>query len=487
MNRNSNFYASLGVPKDATQAEIQRAYHQAARRLHPDVNNDPGATELFIEIQEAYDVLSNPSKRKNYDKKLKIIQEDRPPIKLDKIYSQVSIMRLSEPQLFYSLLDIEIQQDKTITAQTRAPLNIALVLDKSTSMKGMRINILKSTAIELLRLLDQIDIVSIIAFNDWSEVILPAGPRTNLAKVESKIHAILADGGTEILKGLKSGLVELRRFLSTRYINHIILITDGRSYGDEEKCLELADQAQALGISISTLGIGSDYNDEFLDELAMRTGGSSKFVSSPQDIRFWLKEKFTRFGQAYVERAKLNYIDIPGVKLRYVISIGSEVSILSPNSPIQLGSFLIDSQHRILLEFLLEPINNSSDYLQLMDGDISFDIPTRQIPTYRIPLSLTCPVSDSSKSDVIPIEIINAVSRLTFYRMQEEARKNIRDGELEAGRNVLRYLATQLIQDGNHQLAKVVNSELESIHQQGSFSKQGDKIIKYGTRALLLP
>jgi curved DNA-binding protein len=62
-----DYYEILGVPRDASQQDIQRAYRQLARRHHPDVNKEPGAEERFKDITEAYNVLSDPNKRKRYD------------------------------------------------------------------------------------------------------------------------------------------------------------------------------------------------------------------------------------------------------------------------------------------------------------------------------------------------------------------------------------------------------------------------------------
>jgi curved DNA-binding protein len=62
-----DFYEALGVPRSASQDEIQRAYRKLARQYHPDVNKDPEAEDRFKEISEAYDVLSDPDQRKRYD------------------------------------------------------------------------------------------------------------------------------------------------------------------------------------------------------------------------------------------------------------------------------------------------------------------------------------------------------------------------------------------------------------------------------------
>ncbi len=62
-----DFYQILGVPRDASQQDIQRAYRKLAREYHPDVNSDPAAEERFKDVSEAYDVLSDPETRRRYD------------------------------------------------------------------------------------------------------------------------------------------------------------------------------------------------------------------------------------------------------------------------------------------------------------------------------------------------------------------------------------------------------------------------------------
>jgi curved DNA-binding protein len=67
MPADRDFYQILGVPRTASQDEIQRAYRKLARANHPDVNKDPAAEERFKDISEAYDVLSDPQTRRRYD------------------------------------------------------------------------------------------------------------------------------------------------------------------------------------------------------------------------------------------------------------------------------------------------------------------------------------------------------------------------------------------------------------------------------------
>src|SRR5690349_22001233 len=67
MASDRDFYEILGVSRNATQEQIQRAYRKLARQYHPDVNKDPGAEDRFKDVAEAYDVLSDADTRRRYD------------------------------------------------------------------------------------------------------------------------------------------------------------------------------------------------------------------------------------------------------------------------------------------------------------------------------------------------------------------------------------------------------------------------------------
>ncbi|MCI0519459.1 MAG: VWA domain-containing protein [Chloroflexi bacterium] len=481
-----DYYADLGIARDASPDTVRRAYHKAARELHPDVNNkQTGASDRFLRVQAAYEALSDPVRRAAYDATLPPVEARTGLLSMSMLYSRPSLLKLDEPQLVYVMLEFSAPAD----AKTRPspPLNLGLVLDRSTSMQGERLDTVKSTAIEILRQLGKEDSISIITFSDRAEVLYPAGPVSRRAEIEAKIQMIQAGGGTEIYRGLEAGFSEVRSRSSENRANHILLLTDGRTYGDEAACLRLADQAAAYGISISGLGIGVEWNDAFLDTLAAGTGGSSAYLSQPGEIKRFMTQKVRSLGQIYAERASFDLFPGPGVELTGAFRISPDASVLKTSSPLLLGNVPKEPGLTLLMEFKVQPFEQESGCYSLAEGQISMHIPAQPNPNYLLSLHLTRPVSTLADFTPPPTRLFQAISRLTLYRMQEAANAQIEQGRPELASRYLTNLATHLFSHGQHDLARTALQEAENLNNNQGLSETGKKSIKYGTRALLLP
>ena len=260
-----DYYALLGVTRDASQEEIKRAYFEAAQKFHPDKNTAAGETELFLGVQQAYEVLSNPKRRTQYDATLPPKKNLLLPYTHKILYSRPNLVRLDEPQMLYFILELGTPPEARESPSP--PLNVCLVLDRSTSMQGEKMDMVKATAIQVLRNLRPQDILSVVTFSDRAEVIIPAAYHQDKTRLEAKIQMIQPSGATEIYQGLEAGVKEVMRSLDGKRINHIILLTDGHTYGDEQQCLALASKLAEHGIGISGMGIGQEWNDIFLDVL----------------------------------------------------------------------------------------------------------------------------------------------------------------------------------------------------------------------------
>ncbi|MFZ5922726.1 MAG: DnaJ domain-containing protein [Chloroflexota bacterium] len=476
-------YSLLGIPRNATQAEIKKAYFEAAQRSHPDKHSGPGQTERFLQIQQAYEVLSDKNKRARYDTTLP--PEPEPPVKTDILYSRHSLVHLADAQMIYVLL--EFAPDKVDHQSKNAPLNVCLVIDRSTSMQGEKMDMVKATAVRLLRELEPKDLFGLVTFSDRADVVLPIQYGHENLKSESRVQMIQPSGSTEILQGLRTGLAEVRQTFDPSRINHIVMLTDGHTYGDEQACLDLAREAAEQGIGISSLGIGSDWNDSFLDALANQTGGNSIYVSKPADIQTLLSQKFQHLSRTFAEDVSLDISTNKDVSLTYAFRLQPDVGSLPLENSIRLGAILRDTPLKVLLEFTVKPLGKKVEHIKLLDGRVKMTIPQATPPIHSTPLTLSRSLTAGSDAEPPPQPIIQAMSRLSLYRMQEKARKAASEGQYEKASRHLTYLATHLLAQGERGLAKTVLLEADQIQRSHTLSETGQKTIKYGTRALLLP
>lgn len=480
-----DYYERLGLPKNASEEDIRSAFRNAARRLHPDVNVQAGATEMFLDIKEAYEALLSPSTRsRKYGRNT---SEQASPFRTQIQYSRNTVSWLAEEQLVYALLELEILADQLPVKERPTPINLALVLDSSTSMQGTRLDIVKSSAIELIRQLKHHDILSVISFNDRAETILPATINIDYHKSESRVRSIHARGGTELFQGINAGIYEVRRNLSPHYVNHVILITDGHTYGDDANCLALAEKAAELNIGVSCFGIGHQWNDVLLDQLANITGGTSNHIQEPADLKTFLKQKFEDFGQIHAKGINMNLVTGSGVKLKFAYRLEPEGGVLPVSSPFKLGDIPKGSQLGVLMEFLLSPISPTVRNFLLADGSLSFTIPIDDDTPVRVPLTFFRQTSANNQPHPPPRKIIEAMSRLTLYRMQEQAKLSLKQGNYSEATNHLQNMATNLFAKGETDLARTILNEAEHIRSHHTMSQEGQKRVKYGTRALISP
>jgi len=480
-----DYYSILGVTRNASQEEIKRAYLAAAQKLHPDKNTAAGETEIFLEVQQVYETLSNPKRRAQYDATLPPEIKVNLPYDHSIILSRPSLVKMEEPQMLYIIL--EMQAPVEMRRAPSAPLNVSIVLDRSTSMQGEKMDVVKTSAIQIFRNLRQQDILSVVTFSDRAEVIIPAARHEDRARLEARIQMIQPAGGTEIFQGLDAGTKEIMRSFDSKRLNHIILLTDGQTYGDEQQCIELASKLGERGVGISAMGIGMEWNDIFLDLLATRTGGSSAYIAEPQDIKKLLLEKFDALAQVYAEDIALVTEPMEGIQLSYAFRLQPDPGLINvEESTLRLGPILQDTSTRVIFEYIIHPTAVKSDIATILDGTLKVSISSNPLPTPPLRMKIQRPVSDKAEADSPPPEIVQALSRLMLYRMQERARAEIEKGNIEAGTRQLQALAANLATQGERSLARTIALEAERIRQTRGLSAEGGKKIKYGTRALFL-
>ncbi len=277
----------------------------------------------------------------------------------------------------------------------------------------------------------------------------------------------------------------MQRNLRPTSINHIVLITDGRTYGDEEACLRLAAQAAEQGVPISAIGIGEEWNEDFVDRLAAKAGGSSVYADRSTEIQKLLEKRLNSLDKVYANNVKLQYE--PGVQsyLQYAFRLAPDLGPLDAESPLFLGSIPLESSLSVLLEFEIDARRLRNGELTLAEGELRLDVPSRAIPASTARFRLSRPIQEITKPEAPPQALVNAIGKLSLYRMQERARQDLEKGDSSGAAKRMRMLATHLLSQGEKSLAKTVLLAAEEMKAGDGLSEKSGKQIKYGTRALI--
>ncbi len=170
----------------------------------------------------------------------------------------------------------------------RPPVNLALVLDRSGSMGGEKLEKAKEAALEMLRHLSSDDIFSLVTFESRVQTLIGAQPVGDGRAIERAIESIEAGGSTALFAGVSQGASEVREYLeSGRYVNRIVLLSDGIANVGPSSPQDLGRLGAALvkeGISVTTVGLGLGYNEDLMTRLAQRSDGNTYFVESSGDL-----------------------------------------------------------------------------------------------------------------------------------------------------------------------------------------------------------
>jgi Ca-activated chloride channel homolog len=479
-----DLYSLLGLPSNASAEEVKAAYRNAARRFHPDVNPHPNASEEFKLIADAYAILNDPVQRSAYDRALSKTGTG-PLLSVRTLFSREMLPQIAEPQVLYTL--VEIQPSIANVELPTPPINLCIVIDRSTSMQGSRLDQVKASVLNVIDALRENDTCSVVSFSDKAEVVVPA-QRGTLEKTlaKAKVSTINAAGGTEILQGLLAGLTELHQQLSPSSVNHLILLTDGQTYGDEEECLLLAALAATDGISISGLGIGEEWNDRFLDELTGITGGVASYISSPQQVRTLIQERVRGLNAAYAERLNMQVTLDLEVKLVSAFKVGPEAGpVPVEDGPLRLGGLPKQQPVSVLLKFLLPPLAEGKRPIARLS--IYADVVSLGRRGERTVMDILLPVArELPPGAQPPTALIEALSKLSQYKLQERAAQEVAAGDITAATRRLSTLGTRLLATGQTDLAKIALAEARRLEKTRTLSEDAKKHLKYGTRALLL-
>ena len=243
---------------------------------------------------------------------------------------------------------------QNVDSKKRVPINLAIVIDKSGSMSGQRIEKAREAAILAVNMLNENDTLSIVAYDSKARVIVPATKVDNKLRIIGLINEnIYAEGGTALFAGLSKGIKQVENQLTKDKVNRIILLSDGQANigpSSVDELSQLAIIAAKKNIAITTLGIGSDYNELLMSSIASYSDGNHVFVNNSADLENVFVHEFTDLMSAIAQDVVITIQLKNGVKP--VRLLGRDGVIKGNEITVKMNQLFSNQEKYVLLEVI---------------------------------------------------------------------------------------------------------------------------------------
>lgn len=394
---------------------------------------------------------------------------------------------MNQQQVIYALLEIA---PSGVATNVRMPLNFGLVLDRSGSMSGEKIRRLRDAVKQIVDRMEPSDYISVVAFDEHTKTLVPSSTAQDKGQIKRQIDNLTAGSTTEMAPALRTGLAEVKKKQSRDRINRLLLLTDGQPTDSEQDSVRMGEAAGREGVPIIALGLGDDWNENLLQEIASRTGpeGIVDYIATPQDTDRIFREVWQRM-QVVAQNVTLTLRLVQGVNPRKVWQVTPLIKDLgySPLSDrfieVQLGDMEKEGT-AILAELQLLP--RAAGRYRLAQAEVSYDVPALRIQGEKVRTELVVQFTDDYyAAQAVSYKVMNIVERVTAFNLQTRALDEAQIGNVVGATQKLKSAVTILLgqEDAESQaLARTLKLELDKLEQDGQMSEEGKKTIRFTSR-----
>jgi Ca-activated chloride channel family protein len=381
-------------------------------------------------------------------------------------------------QVAYVLLEAK---PTALMAQVRMPLNFALVIDHSGSMRGAKLRNVREAVKMVIDRLDPTDYISVVIFDDTAQVIIPSMPANDKPGMKAAIDRIQDAGGTTMSLGMVHGLGELRRWDTGNAVKRMILLTDGVTYGDTDRCRQLARDAAASGIAIYPLGIGSDWDENLLDDVGQISGGMpAEFIRNPSDAMA-IFERQVQSAVAVAVRNAILTLRLPAgvtprraVKVLPIIQDVDQSALSDRQVTIGLGDLEKETAQSVLVELMIDP--RPAGLFRICQAELTYDVPvvglTREQIRDDIKVTFTTDTNLASQVNALVMNFAERTNAQRLVTRMLDEYKRTGKATTKLATNVTRVLDPETL------------SAIEQINQGQQISQEQVKNIGNKTRKL---
>jgi Ca-activated chloride channel family protein len=354
---------------------------------------------------------------------------------------------------------------------TRAPLHLALVIDRSGSMAGPKLEITKECAAFLVRRLEPTDELAVIAYDDEVNLIAPLAPvAPSLLPV---IGSIYPGGSTNLSGGWLKGLEELRR-ASGDGARKVLLLTDGQAnvgVEDTPSLAAMAGNALGQGAGTTSIGFGADFSEELLTQMAEAGGGRSYYAASAEDAPGIFAKEFE--GLLHLVAQNVSVEIRPGSDVKILGILNDHPQVPVPGGvQVQLGDAFAEETRRIVLE-LHVPDMARLGVTTIAEIVVRYAEVGEQVALHEltVPVVINLVSADEAAASSPDAVVTEEVVVLKAARAQQEAIRLADEGHFDAAKTLLEGTADEL-----RQLAPGSTRASELIEQANTLGESASRM-----------
>jgi Ca-activated chloride channel family protein len=370
------------------------------------------------------------------------------------------------------------------TTSARPPLSLAVVIDRSGSMEGEPLSNAKAAAARLVEQLGDDDAFTIVTYSSSDETVMPMSRATasNKAAAREAIMRIWDDGNTCISCGIERGATELAATPVTRGVRRMVLISDGQANTglyDRNELAQLAVDTAARGISISTVGVGLDFDEVTMMRLADVGHGNYYFVEDTARLADMFGRELTGLATTVAADARLVIDPLPGVSIEQ--AYGYQMMNQAGQIVIPLADLRAGETRKVVLRATLSPATGRLDVAH-------FKLNWRRVSdgmqdSAQTQLATIVTTDASAVARTIDRTASNAIEQARTARVLEEATTIYERDGYEAAQRVLNRHINDVKNNKNVDAPAAQAIEAASNDAIVNFSKAPPSKAKKATRA----
>jgi len=397
-------------------------------------------------------------------------------------WSRAPLPASGSPQIGYLFIEA-----RAAAATEAVPLNFCLVLDRSGSMQGAKLAAMKDATRRVIDTLTPQDVVAIVLFDDQTEVLLPATPAVDKDALKAQVDRIEEAGGTAMSGGLQAGQAELRKHQAPDRISALLLLTDGQTWGDEDRCRALARELGQAGVRITALGLGAEWNEKLLDDLAEATGGNSDYIADPAQITGSFQRAVRAAQGTVAQDARLLLRLARDVAPRAVHRVTPVIANLGYQPigenevAVRLGSLESGEPASVLVDLLIGP--HAAGSFRLAQAELHYT-PLNATAEQVIKQDVLLEFDAEEAAAQYNAPVMNLVEKVTAFKLQTRALAEAEAGNVAGATQKLRAAATRLLDLGELELARKTEEQAAQLEQGQGISAETHKELRYATRRL---